>query len=151
MNELLNEIRNHPKTIKVEELPDEDFGFYLFVRVTYIVNETEKDADQMAICIIVDNREETNETAYYKQKPTYLKSTTFKDQVEAAAATYQQNHPEFEYYSIENVDEAQEFAIVRAYVFDSGSNISEAKRFIVFKEDTTLKIRELKTTAISGI
>jgi len=151
LQELLDEMAAHSNTILVELLPDEDFGFYLFVRVTYISSAAENEANQEAVCIIVDDRGGPAETAYYKGKPTYMKSIAFRSTVEIAAANYQQNNPAFEYYSIDTVDEAQEFAIVRAYVFDSGTNLSDEKRFIVFKEDAQLKMRELKPTVSTGM
>ena len=143
LQELLTEMRAHPSTIKVEELPEEDFGFYLFVRATYISSAAENEANQEAVCIIIDDRGGPTEKAYYKGKPSYMRSVAFRSAVEIAAASYQSNHPEFEYYSIERVDEVQEFALVKAYVFDSTQDNSMEQRFIVFKEDATLKMRQL--------
>ena len=102
LQELLDALEAHPKTINLELLPDEDYGHYLFVRLTFFV-ETDL-ADQKSVCILVKDRGEPTEIAYYKGVFPFP-DETFRDEVITKADAYQTNNPELEYYSLVHVDE----------------------------------------------
>lgn len=142
--ELRTEIEAHPKTIKVEDLPDEDFGFYLFWRITY--EKGEDEADQMAVCIIIDERGEVDEKAWYKGKPAFMKDaepTPFKDDLETALVNYVDADSKTEYYQIDSVDESGKVAKVTLYEKGVAANSVIEKRFIVFDRNG-LKVRRIE-------
>jgi len=144
LQELKDEISNHPNVVLMEEIPDEDYGSYLFVRVTFIRNVVENDVDQMSVCIIVEDRDMPGETAYYKQKPFFLLGTSFADQVIAELAAQKVSNPNIEYYSFESIDETNKIVIVRVYLWDSENGWVEERRYAVFDDGGTLKFRLIK-------
>ena len=144
LNELVNSIKANPKTLSVVDLPSEDFGFYLFKRLTYKTSDS--TAEQTAICIIVKDREQPTETAFYKgTAPTYLSTpaTSFKDEVTAQINTYKASMPNLESYEVTRVNSEFQIAEVTAYIYDSTAKTSVANKFIVAKVSGEWKVRKL--------
>lgn len=143
LNELRTLLENHPKTILVEDLPNEDFGFYLFWRVTYETNRA-NEANQSSVCVIVKDRGEAGERAWFKGVPGYLRSTAFEERVVSAIETYQETHPELERYVVEGLNEDEKAATVRAYVHDGEADSVSLIRYIIWeKADASLGFRRL--------
>lgn len=141
LDELRALLEKHPKTILVEDLPDEDFGFYLFWRITYETGDNE--ANQESVCIIVKNRGKTGEQAWFKGRPRYMRDL-FKDKVQIAVDSYRNKEAKIEHCEIEAVNEGSKTAIVRAYVYDSTMEALSIVRYLVWeKADFSLGFRKL--------
>jgi hypothetical protein len=145
LQEMYDYITANPKTIKVELLPSEDYGFYLFVRLTYSLDTY--TADQSSICIIVKDRGLGTEEAFVKGTfPDYLKpakTTPFKDELVPLIATYIVANPTFESYTFTNIDETKPLAEISAFVYDSQTQKSSVKKFVAFKINNVITFREL--------
>jgi len=142
LSELRADIETHPKTIKVEDLPEEDHGFYLFWRITF--EKGEDEADQAAVCIIVDKRGEAEERAWFKGKPPYMRSTEFRDIIQDALDTYMVNNSEIEYAKIVSIDEGNKVAFIEAYTYDSVEEVLSQIRYIIWeKADSSLGFRRI--------
>ena len=144
LTELVNNIKANPKTISIEDLPKEDFGFYLFKRVTYKTSES--TAEQTAICIIVKDRGQPSEAAFYKgTAPTYLSApaTNFKDEVTMQIGTFKASVPSLESYEVTRVNSEFQIAEVTAYIYDSDAKTSSANKFVVSKVNGEWKVRKL--------
>jgi hypothetical protein len=111
---LENQVRGHDSTISF--LLQEDHTSYLFYTLTYQVGPYV--VDQMAICVVVQDRGGGGEAAYFKGAlpPMYQSGAAFRAQVETAIAAYQVAHPELEYYQIHTLDEP--VAIIVAYMYN---------------------------------
>lgn len=128
LQELIDELQAHPSTIDLLEL--EDHGDYIFYRLTYLIEAN--IANQMSICVLIQNRGEAEETAYYKEGLPPLKSE-FRQELEAAVSQYQAGHPELEYWRIVTLDEQTERAILDCYVYNSTNDESEQDNYLVIK------------------
>jgi hypothetical protein len=139
-------ISANPKTLFIEDLPDQDYGTYLFVRVTYKIDDV--TADQMAVCILIKNRGEANEEAYIKGTiPAYMKATPFKDALITTIENIQATLPELEAYEILKCDELTKVSTCIGYYFDSVSGKSIPKSYVAFDDGTSIIFRELTTPA----
>ena len=144
LTELVNSIKANPKTISVDDLPSEDFGFYLFKRLTYKTGDS--TAEQTAICLIVKDRGLPSETAFYKgAAPTYLSTPAlnFKDEVTAQIDTFKASVPSLESYEVTRVNSDFQIAEVTAYIYDSAAKTSSASKFVVSKVGGEWKVRKL--------
>jgi len=140
--ELRAEIEAHPKTIRVEDLPDEDYGDHLFWKITFETGVNE--ADRKTFCVIVDERGEAEEQAWFEGYPFYARSTEFRDIVQMALDDYLDNHAEIEYAVISNVDEEKRVSFIDAYTYDPIGDVVNHGRYVVWeKSDLSLGLRKV--------
>jgi hypothetical protein len=135
-------INANPKTIRLEVLPAEDYGTYLFIRVTYAVETY--TCDQASVCIVIKDRGLGTEAAYVKGGfPAYLKPTTFRDELKALVTAYMVSNPTLESYSFDNVNETDNVANLTGYIYNSSTQKSAAVHYVAFKVNGVTTFRQL--------
>lgn len=142
LSQMISYIDNNALTILTEQLPGEDYGNYLFIRVTYEVKPN--IAQQQSLCIVVKDRDGPEETAYVKGDfPSYLQPSTFKDEVTTAINNYQSTHSELEYWKFSSIDEEKEVAHVTAYEYDGVEDVINQVEYMLYKIDSVLTFRKV--------
>jgi hypothetical protein len=136
LNDLLNEINTHPLTISLT--PDNDYGTYIIYNLVYIDDVAENEARSVAIVIHIKFRDNVGgtEVAYYRPKPNYLKSTTFKDACIARIVTYKAANTEVEEYEfVVTPDEVEKKAFIKVWWNNAGT--TEIQYYFLWEDDTT--------------
>src|SRR5690554_5471015 len=114
LQEMINYINSNEKTINLEDLENQDFGFYLFKRLTYAISDYE--AEQCTICFVVKDRGLETEIAYVKGGfPSYLKPLSFKDRVETKINEIMNNDTSIEGYKLGFIDNDRQIAEIIGY------------------------------------
>ena len=141
ISELTAYLNSHPKVIRAVFPPLEgmtDHTTYFFLKI--YATSSENLATDQAYVIIVKDRGLPTETIYFKTAlPDFMQSTTFKDRVKTAIATYQSTHPELKWYEIATVDEINKVARVTAYEYNNTDQVLNAKQYLVWDKDGSLQ------------
>lgn len=141
LQEMINYINSNKKTINLEDLPNQDFGFYLFKRLTYAISTYE--VEQCSICFVVKDRGLKTETAYVKGGfPAYLKPESFRDRVEDNVNTIMSKDASIEGYKFGFIDNDRQIAEIIGYIYDSNTKKISEKKFMVIDVAGTLHFRE---------
>lgn len=135
----------HAQVLQVVE--QEDHGDYLFYQITYVVDADLEIAEQMSICVLVQDRDGPSEAAYYKKGiPPFLKaSSAFQIEVEIAVQNYQATHPDLEFYKIVSVHDEAQIAFLTGYMYNATTDESELGNYILMKENGSWKFRLIKS------
>ncbi len=127
--DLYAEIDAHPLT--VERTEGDNFTTYIFNRIIYVVDQIENEAVEINIVIHIKDPG-PGEEAYYRPKPPYLKSTTFRDRLVTEIATFQAGTPALEEYDFVFVSEEFNYGIIKVYWDNAGS--TEQRHYFLWED-----------------
>ena len=134
LTELIADLEANASVISVVEI--EDHTTYLFYTLTYIEDVALNVGNQETLCVLVHDRGEPTETAYFKGKlPAPLRyEANFRETVISRIETYQSTHPELEYYIITRCDSEARIALVTAYEYDDVADTTAQNQYIILAD-----------------
>lgn len=138
--DLYTEIDTNPLTISRVET--DDIGSQVTLDIAYILDAVENEARDVSITVYIKDRGGAGEAAYYRRKPPYLRSTTFRDAIITAITTYQGANASLEEYEFIKLSETEKFAVMKVFWETAGD--SEVRYYFVWEDGlSAIQIRRV--------